>query len=432
MPSSDQILRTFDPELWGEIDAERERREDHVELMAAANYPSPRVLAAQGALLADTYAEGQDGTFYRAGREFVDVAGRLANDRCRRLFRAEYANVLPWSGSQANRAACRALLSPGDTILGMALADGEALNRGAVVDPSSGGHQAFAYGLDENEVIDYAQVEALADRHRPRLIIAGVSGYSLRIDFKRFRRIADAVGALLMVDIAHHAGLIAAGLYPSPVGLADVVTGSTDRTLRGPRGGFILAGAAQEAALDAAVVAGLPDGPIPHLVAAKAVAFLEAMSPAFRAYQERVVDNAATLARVLTDRGLRIVSGRTECHLVVVDLQALGIIGQEAQAALAHVNVTADKLAVPTDRGQPLAMSGLRLGSAAVTTRGFGAVETEQLAHVIADVLEAPRDDAVAARSSLAVKALCTRFPIDGQPMVPPASRSRPTLVVAR
>ncbi len=425
MSSSDQILRTFDPELWGAIDAERERREDHVELIASANYPSSRVLAAQGSLLANRPGAGNPGS-----HEFVDdVADRLAIDRCRRLFRAEYANVQPHSGSHANQAVYRALLNPGDTILGMSLAHGGRRTHSAPAEPSGGGHRVFAYGLDATELVDYAEVESLADRHRPRLIIVGASAYSRRIDFKRFRRIADAVGAWLMVDMAHYAGLVAAGLYPNPVEVADVVTGSTDKTLRGPRGGFILAREVHGKALDSAVFPGVYGTP---MIAAKAVAFLEAMSPGFRAYQERVIDNAATLARVLTDRGLRIVSGGTECHLMMVDLRALGVVGNDAEAVLGRAHLSVDQLAMPTDARRPSAGSGLRLATPAVTTRGFGPAEIEQLGHVMADVLEAPRDDAVVARSASAVMALCARFPVHGQPMVPPASRARPTLVVAR
>ena len=432
MPSSDQILRTFDPELWGAIDVERARQENHVELVASGNYTSPRVSAAQGSLLTDQHADGYPGKRDRGGCDFIDVAERLAVDRCRQLFRAEYANVQPHSGSQANQAVHLALLNPGDTILGMSLAHGGCPTRSEPVGRSGKIHHEVAYGLDADEVIDYAQVEALAHRHRPRLIVADASAYWLRIDFKRFRRIADAVGALLMVDMTHHAGLVAAGLYPSPVGVADVVVGSTDKTLRGPGGGFILACEAWGHALDSAVFPSVQGSPMAPMIAAKAVAFLEAMSPAFRAYQERVIDNAATLARVLAERGLRIVSGRTECHMMLVDLRAIGITGDEAEAVLGRVHVSVDKNAIPNDPRQPAATSGLRLGSPAVTTRGFGPAEIEQLGHVIADVLGAPRDDAVVARSASAVTALCARFPVHGQPMVPPARHSRPTLVVAR
>ena len=432
MSSNDQILRTFDPELWGALEAERVRQEDHVELIASENYTSPRVLAAQGSVLTNKYAEGYPGRRSYGGGEHVDVVERLAIDRCRKLFGAGYANVQPHSGSQANQAVYLALLQPGDTILGMSLAHGGHLSHGAPVNLSGKIYHAVAYGLDADEVIDYAQVEALALEHRPRLIIAGASAYSLRIDFKRFRRIADAVGALLMVDMAHYAGLIAAGLYPNPVGVADVVTSTTHNTLRGPRGGFILAREERAEAFDSAVFPGIQGGPLMHVIAAKAVAFLEAAQPAFRAYQERVLDNAAALARVLAARGLRIVSGRTESHMMLVDLRSRGITGKEAEAVLDRAHVTVNKNAIPNDPEQPFATSGLRLGSPAVTTRGFGRAEVEQLGHLIADVLEAPGDAAVVARSGDAVRALCERFPVSAQPLVRPASGSRPRLVVAR
>ena len=432
MSSNDQILRTFDPELWGALEAERVRQEDHVELIASENYTSPRVLAAQGSVLTNKYAEGYPGRRSYGGCEHVDVVERLAIDRCRKLFGAGYANVQPHSGSQAKQAVYLALLQPGDTILGMSLAHGGHLSHGAPVNLSGKIYHAVAYGLDADEVIDYAQVEALALEHRPRLIIAGASTYSLRIDFKRFRRIADAVGALLMVDMAHYAGLIAAGLYPNPVGVADVVTSTTHNTLRGPRGGFILAREERAEAFDSAVFPGIQGGPLMHVIAAKAVAFLEAAQPAFRAYQERVLDNAAALARVLAARGLRIVSGRTESHMMLVDLRSRGITGKEAEAVLDRAHVTVNKNAIPNDPEQPFVTSGLRLGSPAVTTRGFGRAEVEQLGHLIADVLEAPGDAAVVARSGDAVRALCERFPVSAQPLVRPASGSRPTLVVAR
>lgn len=429
MSSPDQLLWSFDPELWGAIDAERARRDDHVDLLATGNHASPRVLAAQASVLAGLHAADRR---HPDGRELYATVERLATERCRQLFGAAYANVQPHSGSMANHAVCAALLAPGEVILGMSPAHGGRFAYGSEEDAAGSRYQAVTYGVDANAVIDYAGVEALARTHRPRLIVAGTSAYALRIDFKRFRRIADSVGAFLMVDMAHHAGPVAAGLYPSPVGVADAVTGTTHMTLRGPRGGFILATQGLGDAIDAAVGPTASGTGMLPVIAAKAVAFLEAASPEFRAHLERVFDNAATLARALEARGLRIVAGRTECHIILVDLHPHGIAGAEAGAALKRAHITVDPVAMAS--GSPtFADNGvLRLGTLAATTRGFGPVELEQLAHVVADVIVAPRDDAVIARSAAAVADLCARFPVDGRPLVPPVSRARPSLVVAR
>jgi glycine hydroxymethyltransferase len=411
---SDDTLDGFDPELWSALEAERGRPEDHIELIASENYASPRVLAAQGSVLTNKYAEGYPGKRYYGGCEFVDVAEQLAIDRCKALFKAEYANVQPHSGSQANQAVYLAMLQPGDTILGMSLAHGGHLTHGSPVNLSGKLYHAVAYGLDADEVIDYAQVERLAHEHKPKLIVAGASAYSLRIDFRRFRAIADSVGAVLMVDMAHYAGLVAAGLYPNPVGVAQVVTSTTHKTLRGPRGGIILAGPEHEKALNSAIFPGIQGGPLMHVIAAKAVAFREAMSPAFRRYQEQVIDNAVVMAKVLAGRGLRIVSGRTESHVFLLDLRAKRITGKLAEAVLGRAHMTVNKNAIPNDPEKPFVTSGIRIGSPAMTTRGFTEIEAERLGHLIADVLDAPEDDKVIARVAQDVKALCARFPVYG------------------
>jgi glycine hydroxymethyltransferase len=373
------------------------------------------VLQAQGSVLTNKYAEGYPGRRYYGGCEYVDVAEQLAIDRAKELFHAGFANVQPHSGAQANAAAYYAALRPGDTILGMSLAHGGHLTHGATVNFSGRVYQAFYYGLDENEEIDYEQVEHLAKGHKPKLIVAGGSAYSLTIDWKRFRRIADSVGAYLMADIAHPAGLIAAGLYPSPVGIADFVTSTTHKTLRGPRGGFILADARHERALNSAVFPGTQGGPLMHVIAAKAVAFKEAMSQDFRDYQEQVLDNARVMAKVLHERECRIVSGRTDCHLFLVDLRGKKLTGREAELALGKANITVNKNAVPNDPQKPMVTSGIRIGSPAMTTRGMREIEAEQLANLIADVIEAPDDERVAKRVAGEVKKLCERFPVYGQ-----------------
>jgi len=402
----------FDPELDHAIRAEVARQEDHIELIASENYASPRVLEAQGSVLTNKYAEGYPGKRYYGGCEHVDVAEQLAIDRCRQLFGAEYANVQPHSGSQANQAVYTAVLKPGDTLLGMSLAHGGHLTHGSPVNLSGRLYQAVAYGMTTDEVIDYDEVERLAQQHRPRMIVAGASAYALRIDFRRFRDIADAVGAYLLVDMAHYAGLVAAGVYPSPVGIAHFVTSTTHKTLRGPRGGIILAAAEHEKMLNSAIFPGLQGGPLMHVIAAKAVAFREAMTPEFRSYQEQVLENARVLAESLTRRGLRIVSGRTESHMFLLDLRAKSITGKAAEAALGRAHITVNKNAIPNDPEKPFVTSGIRIGSPAMTTRGFGPAEAARLGDLVADVLEAPEDEAVLARVAGDVTEMCRRFPV--------------------
>jgi glycine hydroxymethyltransferase len=409
---SNESLAKADPELWQAVHSEIVRQEDHIELIASENYASPAVLAAQGSVLTNKYAEGYPGKRYYGGCEHVDVVEELAIERAKALFRAEYANVQPHSGSQANQAVYGAVLKPGDVILGMSLAHGGHLTHGASVNFSGRIYQAFYYGLDKNEEIDYEQVEHLAKGHKPKLIVAGASAYSLTIDWKRFRRIADSVGALFMADIAHPAGLIAAGLYPTPVGIADFVTSTTHKTLRGPRGGLILASKEHEKRLNAAVFPQLQGGPLMHVIAAKAVALKEAATKEFGRYQEEVLNNARVMAKVLAERGLRIVSGRTDCHLCLVDLRAKGITGKQAEDVLEHAHITVNKNAIPNDPQKPFVTSGIRVGTPAMTTRGFEEIEAEQVANLIGDVLDAPRDEATIARVREQVRALCRRFPV--------------------
>ena len=406
-------IENFDPELWRALERETRRQEEHIELIASENYASPRVLEAQGSLLTNKYAEGYPGKRYYGGCEYVDMAEQLAIDRAKALFHAQYANVQPHSGSQANQAVYAAVLQPGETFLGMALEDGGHLTHGAAVNLSGQLYHAVTYGLHpETEVIDYHQVEHLAHLHKPKMIVAGASAYSLVIDWKRFREIADSVDAVLFADIAHYAGLIAAGIYPSPVGIADFISSSTHKTLRGPRGGLILANAEDEKVVNTAVFPGQQGGPLMHVIAAKAVAFKEAMTKEFKDYQEQVRDNALVLAKVLQERGYRIVSGRTECHLFLVDLRAKKITGRDAEAALGRANITVNKNAVPNDPQKPSIASGIRIGSPAITTRGFREIDCELLATLIADVLEAPNDNKVIARVAVKVKALCAKFPV--------------------
>jgi glycine hydroxymethyltransferase len=416
MFSAKDTVEAFDPELWAAIDAENRRQEAHIELIASENYASPRVLAAQGSALTNKYAEGYPGKRYYGGCEHVDVAEQLAIDRAKKLFHAGYANVQPHSGAQANAAVFYAALHPGDTILGMGLDYGGHLTHGARVNVSGRYFDAVTYGLHaESEEIDYAEVEELAHVKKPKLIIAGASAYSLVIDWKRFKSIADRNGALLMADMAHYAGLIAAGLYPSPVGVADFVTSTTHKTLRGPRGGFILSNAEHERVLNSAVFPGMQGGPLMHVIAAKAVAFKEAMTREFRHYQQQVLENARIMARVLQERGLRIVSGRTDCHLFLVDLRGKGLTGRDAEIALGRANITVNKNAVPNDPQKPMVTSGVRIGSPAMTTRGFKEVEAETLANLIADVLDAHADDRAIARVAKEVKKLCDKFPVYGK-----------------
>ena len=413
MFSRSTTLAQSDPELGQAISAENRRQEEHIELIASENYASPAVMAAQGTQLTNKYAEGYPGKRYYGGCEHVDVVEQLAIDRVRKLFHAEAANVQPHSGAQANQAVFFAALSPGDTILGMSLPHGGHLTHGSPVNLSGKWFRVVAYGLDpETEFIDYGEAERLAREHKPKLIIAGASAYSRVIEWKRFRAIADEIGALFMVDMAHYAGLIAAGLYPSPVGIADFVTSTTHKTLRGPRGGFILMKEAQAKAINSAVFPGLQGGPLMHVIAAKAAAFAEAMTHEFQVYQERVLENARVLAKVLQERGLRIVSGGTDCHMFLVDLRAKQITGKDAEAALARAHITVNKNAIPNDPEKPFVTSGIRIGSPAVTTRGFGEIECEELAHLIADVLDAPADDAVLTRTRNSVASLTRRFPV--------------------
>ena len=410
-------IASFDPQLHAAMEGERRRQEDHIELIASENYTSPRVLAAQGSVLTNKYAEGYPGKRYYGGCEYVDIAEQLAIDRARQLFSADYANVQPHSGSQANAAVYLALLAPGDTILGMSLDHGGHLTHGAKVNFSGKLFNAVQYGVDTSTgLIDYAQLERLALEHRPRMIVAGFSAYSRVIDWQRFRSIADAVGALLFVDMAHVAGLVAAGQYPNPIPFADVVTTTTHKTLRGPRGGLILARAndAITRKLNSMVFPGTQGGPLMHVIAAKAVALLEALQPEFRAYQQQVVANARAMSAALVARGLDIVSGGTDNHLFLLNLGTRNFTGKDADAALGHANITVNKNAVPNDPRPPTITSGLRIGTPASTTRGFREPEVRQVAEWIADVVDAAGADEVVTRVRGAVLELCRRFPVYG------------------
>ncbi|MBZ0133129.1 MAG: serine hydroxymethyltransferase [Anaerolineales bacterium] len=408
-------LAKVDAELWTAIEAENRRQEEHIELIASENYVSYAVLEAQGTQLTNKYAEGYPGRRYYGGCEHVDVAEQLAIDRAKKLFGADCANVQPNSGSQANQAVFFAFLKPGDTILGMNLSMGGHLTHGMPLNISGKWFNIVPYGLDEKEEIDYDEMEQLAHAHKPKLIIAGASAYALRIDFERFAKVAKAVGAIFMVDMAHYAGLIAAGVYPNPVPHADVVTTTTHKTLRGPRGGLILMKAEHEKAINSAIFPGIQGGPLMHVIAAKAVALKEAMSPEFRHYQEQVIANARVMARVLgEERGLRIVSGRTESHVFLVDLRAKNLTGKEAEAALGRAHLTVNKNTIPNDPQKALVTSGIRIGSPAMTTRGFSEIEAEQVAHLIADVLDAPNDEAAIAKVRGKVAELCKKYPVYG------------------
>ncbi|WP_018991931.1 serine hydroxymethyltransferase [Aromatoleum toluclasticum] len=415
---SDRIA-DFDDELKAAMDAEFERQESHIELIASENYTSPRVLEAQGSVLTNKYAEGYPAKRYYGGCEHVDVVEQLAIDRAKRLFGADYANVQPHSGSQANAAVYMALLEPHDTVLGMSLAHGGHLTHGAKVNFSGKLYNAVQYGLDEaTGEIDYDQVEALAKEHKPRMIVAGFSAYSRVVDWKRFREIADLVGAKLFVDMAHVAGLVAAGLYPNPIPFADVVTTTTHKTLRGPRGGLILAraNAELEKKLNAVVFPGIQGGPLMHVIAAKAVALKEALQPEFRAYQQQVLKNARTMAGVFIERGYKIVSGGTDDHLFLVDLVAKGLTGKQADAALGAAHITVNKNAVPNDPQSPFVTSGIRIGTPAITTRGLKEAEAKELTHWICDVLDhidrGDQIESVIAAVREKVSALCARFPV--------------------
>jgi glycine hydroxymethyltransferase len=431
MFDSKMTIAGFDPELAAAIDAERVRQEDHIELIASENYASPRVLEAQGSVLTNKYAEGYPAKRYYGGCEYVDIAEQLAIDRVKQLFGAEYANVQPHSGSQANAAVYFALLTPGDTLLGMSLDHGGHLTHGAKVNLSGKAFKAVQYGLRANgSEIDYEQVEALAREHRPKLIIAGFSAYSRVIDWARFRAIADSVGAYFMVDMAHVAGLCATGLYPNPVPHAHVVTSTTHKTLRGPRGGIILSSAGEELykKFQSMVFPGTQGGPLMHVIAAKAVAFREALQPEFRAYQAQVVANARAMAGAFIQRGYSIVSGGTDNHLFLLDLIAKNVTGKDADAALGAAHITVNKNAVPNDPRPPMITSGLRIGTPAVTTRGFREAEVVQLANLIADLLDnlssrahlgtpdgkggVKAEDAVIARVRGEAEAICRRFPV--------------------
>lgn len=410
----DTIAAT-DPAIWQAITHERQRQEDHIELIASENYTSPAVMEAQGSILTNKYAEGYPGKRYYGGCEYVDVIEQLAIDRARTLFGAEYVNVQPHSGSQANAAVYLSVLKPGDTILGMSLAHGGHLTHGASVNFSGKLFNAITYGLHpETEVIDYDEVARLAQEHKPKMIVAGASAYALVIDWQRFRDIADSVGAYLFVDMAHYAGLIAAGEYPSPIGIADFVTTTTHKTLRGPRGGLILSRNEFEKQLNSTIFPGTQGGPLMHVIAAKAIVLAEAMRDDFKASQKQVIANARIMVDILQQRGLRIVSGRTDSHLFLVDLRPKNLTGKEAEAALGLAHITVNKNAIPNDPQKPFVTSGIRIGTPAMTTRGFGANEAHRLAHLIADVLDAPQDAAVTSNTVAAVQKLCADFPVYG------------------
>ncbi|MCK9489120.1 MAG: serine hydroxymethyltransferase [Xanthomonadales bacterium] len=422
MFSSDSRIAGFDDELAAAIAAERQRQEDHVELIASENYASPRVMEAQGSVLTNKYAEGYPGKRYYGGCEHVDIAERLAIDRVRQLFDADYANVQPHSGSQANQAVYFSLLEPGDTILGMSLAHGGHLTHGAKVNLSGKLFKAVQYGVNEQGQIDYDQVQALATEHRPKMVVAGFSAYSQVVDWARFREIADSIGAWLFVDMAHVAGLVAAGVYPNPVPHAHVVTSTTHKTLRGPRGGIILASRAAmggeaasiEKKLQSIVFPGLQGGPLMHVIAAKAVAFKEALAPEFKTYQQQVVKNAQAMAGVIIERGYKIVSGGTCNHLMLVDMIGKDVTGKAAEEALGKAFITVNKNAVPNDPQKPFVTSGLRIGTPAVTTRGYAESDCIELAHWLCDVLDAPADEGVIASVREKVSAQCKAFPVYG------------------
>lgn len=417
MFSKQMTIAGFDDELWQAMEQEKVRQEEHIELIASENYASPRVMQAQGSVLTNKYAEGYPSKRYYGGCENVDVAEQLAIDRVKQLFGADYANVQPHSGSQANAAVYFALCEPGDTILGMSLAHGGHLTHGAKVNFSGKLFNAVQYGLDESTgEIDYAQVESLAREHKPKMIVAGFSAYSRVVDWQRFRDIADEVGAYLFVDMAHVAGLIAAGVYPSPVAIADVTTSTTHKTLRGPRGGIILAKSNPdiEKKLNSLVFPGTQGGPLMHVIAAKAVAFKEALDPEFKIYQQQVVDNARAMAKTMIERGYKIVSGGTDNHLFLVDLIDKGITGKDADAALGNANITVNKNAVPNDPQSPFVTSGIRIGTPAITTRGFGETEAKELANWICDVLDDVGNEQTISAVKEKVLAVCKKLPVYG------------------
>ncbi len=404
-----------DPELWAAIQHEAGRQEAHIELIASENYTSPAVMQAQGSVLTNKYAEGYPGKRYYGGCEYVDIVEQLCIDRLKALYGANFANVQPNSGSQANQAVFLALLNPGDTIMGMSLAEGGHLTHGMHLNMSGKWFKVVSYGLDQKEELDYEQMERMAREHKPKLIIAGASAYALKIDWARFRKVADDIGAYLLVDMAHYSGLIAGGVYPNPVPHAHVVTSTTHKSLRGPRGGIILMNDEEIAKkINSAIFPGIQGGPLMHVIAGKATAFHEALQPAFKAYQQQVIRNAAALAETLVERGLRIVSGRTESHVMLVDLRAKGITGKAAEAALGQAHITCNKNGIPNDPEKPMITSGIRLGSPAMTTRGFREEQVRMTAHLIADVLDAPNDAARIAEVRSKVEALVAPFPVYG------------------
>ena len=406
-------LAHVDPELWVAVQNETRRQEEHIELIASENYTSPAVMQAQGSQLTNKYAEGYPGKRYYGGCEYVDVVEQLAIDRAKQLFGADFANVQANSGSQANQAVFFGLLQPGDTIMGMSLAEGGHLTHGMPLNMSGKWFQVVSYGLDVNEAIDYDAMERLAHEHKPKLIIAGASAYSLRIDFERFARVAKAIGAIFMVDMAHYAGLIAAGVYPNPLPHADVVTSTTHKSLRGPRGGIILTNdEAIAKKMNSAIFPGIQGGPLMHVIAGKAVAFKEALEPAFKVYQQQVLDNARVLAETLASRGLRIVSQRTESHVMLVDLRPKNLTGKEAEAILGEAHMTCNKNGIPNDPQKPMVTSGIRLGTPAMTTRGFKEEQARLTAQLIADVLDNPHDPANIAAVRAKVAALTRDFPV--------------------
>jgi glycine hydroxymethyltransferase len=407
-------LAKTDPQLWAAIQSENKRQEDHIELIASENYASPAVMQAQGSQLTNKYAEGYPGKRYYGGCEFVDVAEQLAIDRVKALYGAEAANVQPHCGASANQAVFLAFLKPGDTFMGMSLAEGGHLTHGMALNMSGKWFNPISYGLDKNEAIDYEQMERLAREHKPKLIIAGASAYSLVIDWERIGKLAKEVGAIFMVDMAHYSGLIAAGVYPNPVPHADIVTSTTHKSLRGPRGGIILMKAEHEKAINSAVFPGLQGGPLMHVIAAKATAFKEAQEPSFVDYQKQVIANAKALAEALIARGLRIVSGGTESHVMLVDLRAKKMTGKEAERVLGEAHITCNKNGIPNDPEKPMVTSGIRLGSPAMTTRGFKEAEAKQVGNFIADVLDNPNDPENIARVRAQVAELTKRFPVYG------------------
>ncbi len=414
MFSRAKTLSVVDPELWQHVENERHRQDDHIELIASENYTSPAVMEAQGSQLTNKYAEGYPGKRFYGGCEYVDQIEQVAIDRVKRLFGAEYANVQPHSGSQANQAVYFSILKPGDTVMGMNLGHGGHLTHGSPANLSGKLFNIVAYGLDQNEEIDYDEMERIAIESKPKLLIGGASAYALRFDWERMAQIAKRVGAYFMVDMAHYSGLIAAGVYPNPVPYADFVTSTTHKTLRGPRGGIILAKAEYEKSLNSSVFPSLQGGPLMHVIAGKAVAFLEAFQPEFKAYQEQVLKNAKAMAETLASRGLRIISGRTESHVFLVDLRPKGLTGKAADALLGQAHITVNKNSIPNDPESPFVTSGIRIGSPAITTRGFREEEAKHVANLIADILDKPEDEDVIAATREKVQALTSRFPVYG------------------